>query len=147
MSTHEIIVDAADSNVLQISSSADEPVKKEDGCCDYIRSQDFSQKIAIVPTVAFELYRVLISSCLILFVPQKCDDHVCEFKENLVFENKKYTAGVVINFITLAGFLALYFVEVKRENHNQRRKSVKLMMGINGYYMRIGHLPAEGLLG
>lgn len=116
MATHEIIVEPANSNVLEIASSADEPVKKEDGCCDYIRSQDFSQKIAIIPTVAFELYRVLISSCLILFVPQKCEDHVCEFKENLVFENQKYTTGVVINFITLAGFLALYFVEVKREH-------------------------------
>ena len=39
--------------------------------------------------------------------------------------------------------------EVKRmkgETHNQIRKRVKSMMEINGYYMRIGHLP-EGLLG
>ena len=79
-------------------------------------NQDCKQKISIIPTVAFELYRVLISSFLILFVPQKCEDHVCQLHENLVFETAKYGAGVVLNFITMAGFLGLYFIEVKREN-------------------------------
>jgi hypothetical protein len=115
-SSHDIIQETPDSTVLQISSSESEPSTKQGGCCEYIRSQDFSQKIGIIPTVAFEIYRVVISTCLILFVPQKCDDHVCELKENLVLENQKYSAGVVINFITLASFLALYFVEVRREN-------------------------------
>ena len=115
-SSHDIIQETADSTVLQISSSESEPVTKQGGCCEYIRSQDFSQKIGIIPTVAFEIYRVVISTCLILFVPQKCEDHMCELKENLVLENKKYTAGVVVNFVTLACFLALYFVEVRREN-------------------------------
>lgn len=79
-------------------------------------SQDCIQKISIIPTVAFELYRVFISSFLILFVPQKCEDHVCQLHENLVFETAKYGAGVVLNFITMAGFLGLYFIEIKREN-------------------------------
>jgi hypothetical protein len=35
---------------------------------------------------------------------------------------------------------------MKGENHKQIRKKVKLMMEINVYVMRIGHLP-EGLLG
>jgi len=114
MSSSNDIVD--ESTVLQISSSESKPATKQGGCCEYIRSQDFSQKIGIIPTVAFEIYRVVISTCLILFVPQKCEDHVCELKENLELENKKYTAGVVVNFVTLACFLALYFVEVRREN-------------------------------
>jgi len=114
MSSSNDIVD--ESTVLQISSSESKPATKQGGCCEYIRSQDFSQKIGIIPTVAFEIYRVVISTCLILFVPQKCEDHVCELKENLVLENKKYTSGVVVNFVTLACFLALYFVEVRREN-------------------------------
>ena len=114
MSSSNDIVD--ESTVLQISSSESKPATKQGGCCEYIRSQDFSQKVGIIPTVAFEIYRVVISTCLILFVPQKCEDHVCELKENLELENKKYTAGVVVNFVTLACFLALYFVEVRREN-------------------------------
>ena len=56
-------------------------------------------KISIIPTVAFELYRVFISSFLILFVPQKCEDHVCQLHENLVFETAKYGAGVVFNLL------------------------------------------------
>ena len=116
MSTHEIISEPTETHVLEIASGDKETSDKQGTCCEYIQSQDFSQKIGIAPVVIFELYRVLISSCLILFVPQKCDDHVCDFKENLVFENGKYTTGVVFNFITFASFLALYFVEVKREN-------------------------------
>jgi hypothetical protein len=72
-------------------------------------NQDCKQKISIIPTIAFELYRVLISSFLILFVPQKCDDHVCQLHENLVFENAKYGAGVVLKFITIAGLRGFYF--------------------------------------
>lgn len=117
MSSSDIIDEPVESSALQITVP-DAPItvpKMEGKCCKILRSQDFSQTISIIPTVAFELYRVLISTCLILFVPQKCDDHVCQFRENLVFETSKYAAGVVLNFITVAGFLALYFVEVKRE--------------------------------
>ena len=115
MSSTDTISEPAESTALQITV-ADVPLPKTEGkCCKILRSQDFSQTISIIPAVAFELYRVLISTCLILFVPQKCDDHVCQFRENLVFETSKYAAGVVLNFITVAGFLALYFIEVKRE--------------------------------
>lgn len=115
MSSPDIIDEPSESNALQITV-ADAPAPKIGSKCrNILRSQDFSQTIGIIPTVAFELYRVLISTCLILFVPQKCDDHVCQFRENLVFDTSKYAAGVVLNFITVAGFLLLYFVEVRRE--------------------------------
>jgi hypothetical protein len=74
------------------------------------------QKIGMVPTVLMELYKVMVSSFLILFVPQKCGDHVCSLNENMVVENDLYTAGLVINFITMFSFLVFYFIEVKREN-------------------------------
>jgi len=80
------------------------------------QGQDCKQKFSIIPVILFELYRVVVSSFLILFVPQKCDDHVCQLRENLVFENGKYFTGVVFNFITMGGFIALYFIEIKREN-------------------------------
>lgn len=83
---------------------------------DKINDQDFNQKIAVSIAVILELYRVLISSFLVLFVPQKCDDHVCSLSENMVLENHLYSAGLVFNFITMASFLAMYTLEIKREN-------------------------------
>ena len=83
---------------------------------DKLNDQDFNQKMAVSIAVILELYRVLVSSFLVLFVPQKCDDHVCSLSENMVFENHLYNAGLVFNFITMASFLAMYTLEIKREN-------------------------------
>ena len=81
-----------------------------------LQDQDFNQKVAVSISVILELYRVLVSSFLVLFVPQKCDDHVCSLSENMVFEHDLYNAGLVFNFITMASFLAMYTLEIKREN-------------------------------
>ena len=81
-----------------------------------LKNQDLIQKLSIVPVVVFELYKVMVSSFLILFVPQKCDDHVCQLNENLVLDNELYNAGLVLNFITMFSFIIFYFCEIKREN-------------------------------
>jgi hypothetical protein len=81
-----------------------------------LNNQDLIQKFSIVPVVVFELYKVMISSFLILFVPQKCDDHVCKLNENLVLDDDLYNTGLVLNFITMFSFIIFYFFEIKREN-------------------------------
>ena len=81
-----------------------------------LKNQDLIQKFSIVPVVVFELYKVMVSSFLILFVPQKCGDHVCQLNENLVLDNELYNAGLVLNFITMFSFIIFYFCEIKREN-------------------------------
>lgn len=81
-----------------------------------LKSQDFTQKVGVIPTVLFELYKVMVSSFLILFVPQNCDGHVCSLSENLVTPDKLYTGGLVINFITMAAFVIFYLCEILREN-------------------------------
>lgn len=81
-----------------------------------LNDQDFMQKISVLPTFLLELYRVMISSFLILFVPQQCDDHVCSYDENLILGNELYSAGLFFNFITMLSFLIMYFFEIKREN-------------------------------
>ena len=99
-----------------------EEIKNQESCSylDIIKKtmndQDFQQKMGFIPLVAVELYRVLVSSLLVLFVPQKCGDHVCSLNENMVWEYHLYNAGLVVNFITLYSFLTLYYFEVKREN-------------------------------
>jgi len=81
-----------------------------------LKSQDFTQKVGVIPTVLFELYKVMVSSFLILFVPQNCDGHVCSLSENLVTPDNLYTGGLVINFLTMGTFLIFYMCEILREN-------------------------------
>ena len=81
-----------------------------------LNDQNFMQKIGILPVVILELYRSMISSFLILFVPQKCDNHMCSMSENFTLESPLYTAGLVSNFATMALLLFLYLLEIKREN-------------------------------
>jgi len=80
-----------------------------------LNNQDFQQKTNMVISVSLELYRVMISSLLIIFVPQKCDDHVCSLMENLDADNKLYYIGLIINYITLVSFLMMYICETRRE--------------------------------
>jgi hypothetical protein len=79
-------------------------------------NQDLMQKLGVIPTVLFELYKVMVSSFLILFVPQNCDGHVCTLSENLVTPDNLYTGGLVINFLTMGAFLIFYLCEILREN-------------------------------
>lgn len=58
----------------------------------------------------------MVSSFLILFVPQNCDGHVCTLSENLVTPDNLYTGGLVINFLTMGAFLIFYLCEILREN-------------------------------
>ena len=79
-------------------------------------NQDFNQKVGVTITVLLELYRVLIASFLILFVPQTCGDHICSISENAqTGGDPLYNAGFSFNCITLIAFLAMYFAEIKRE--------------------------------
>lgn len=81
-----------------------------------LEDQDFMQKSGASVTVILELYRVLVSAFLILFVPQKCDDHVCTYSENMVLENELYSTGLVFNFYTMVLLATMYTIEIKREN-------------------------------
>ena len=47
-----------------------------------LADQDFQQKSSVYVSFIFELYRVLMGSMLIMFVPQKCGDHICDMFEN-----------------------------------------------------------------
>jgi hypothetical protein len=91
-------------------------------CRQIISSQDFQQQTNMIISVSLELYRVMISSLLIIFVPQKCDDHVCSLMENLHSENDIYFVGLIINYITCVSFIIMYMFEMRREE-----KLIKLL--------------------
>jgi hypothetical protein len=66
--------------------------------------------------VKIELYRILDSRLLIVFVPQNCDQHICSLGENLIWTDAINNTGILCNFITLCGFIILYIFEISREN-------------------------------
>ena len=79
-------------------------------------SQDFNQKLNVAITLILEIYRVLMGAFLIVFVPQKCEDTICSASQNVNRDDKLTKAAFSFNIITAFSFLALYFIEVKREN-------------------------------
>jgi len=81
-----------------------------------INNQDFMQRVSMTTNVLIELYRMLVSTLLILFVPQDCNGHLCTLKENLVWQDPVYNTSLTVNFITLFAFILLYGVEIVREN-------------------------------
>jgi len=81
-----------------------------------LENQDFMQRVSMTMNVIIEFYRMLVSTLLILFVPQNCDGHLCSFNENLVWQDHVYNTSLTFNFITLFAFVALYGVEIIREN-------------------------------
>lgn len=91
---------------------------------DYImNNQDLNQKINVCFNVSIELFRVLISSLLILSVPQNCDGHVCNIVENIYTNNdNNYLMGLIINFSTTFAFFIMYICEIRREE-----KLIKLL--------------------
>ena len=80
--------------------------------------QDVKQKISVLSTLVLELYRMLTSSLLILFVPQSCKGQLCSIHDNVKWNpnHHTYNLGICVNFITLFTFSCLYYIELKREN-------------------------------
>lgn len=79
-------------------------------------SQDFQQKANMAFNVTVELYRVLVSSMLVVFVPQKCGDTMCSIIDTHRYhEDSNLFAILCLNFVTMFFFVIMYSVEIKRE--------------------------------
>lgn len=84
----------------------------------FLKSQDFRQKVNMTISVSLELYRVMVSSLLIVFVPQKCNDHVCNIAENMRYDDadNTYFTGLILNYTTACIMVLMYIVEIYRED-------------------------------
>jgi len=78
--------------------------------------QDFNQKLNVAITLVMELFKVLMGAFLVVFVPQKCGDGICSISQNINRDDDLSKSALSFNIITSVSFLALYFIEVKREN-------------------------------
>lgn len=81
-----------------------------------INTQEFHQRYNAILNITLELFRVITSSLMIIFVPQKCGDHICTLNETIIFDNNIKGIGLTINFITLFSFFFMYLIEIWREN-------------------------------
>jgi hypothetical protein len=80
-----------------------------------LHDQHFIHKANLVLHIFIEMYRILTSSLLILFVPQNCDGQICSIEQNMIGNNIFYYVGLGSNFFTLFFFLCLYTIEIIRE--------------------------------
>jgi len=81
-------------------------------------SQDCQQRVLMGIECIIELYRVVVGTCLIWFIPHNCDsdstpnlDQSCGWLQEGIPGYATY-----LNLITLGSFLVLYGIEVYREN-------------------------------
>ena len=70
---------------------------------------DTKQRIQSRFLFCLEVYKVMMGSFLVLFVPQKCNENICTFKEI-------ETPCVVMNALSCMFLMYLYFIELTREN-------------------------------
>lgn len=107
------------SDEVEVKEKKEEEQKEEQKGCytnivECLGDQDNQQKINISIACVLEVYRVLMGSFLIMFVPQKCGEQVCGVTED-IFHNDLFTAGFSLNAITFVSSMIMYIFEVKRE--------------------------------
>jgi hypothetical protein len=80
-------------------------------------SQDRQQRVIVTYEFFLELYRIIIGTCLITFVPQTCGDQICRMMQNLFIGKYLYDIAFYMNIFTLCCFMVLYVIEMVRENY------------------------------
>lgn len=75
-----------------------------------------TQRSIIIASTAFEAYRTIISSFLIVFVPQKCGGYSCTILENIIPKDDLEIAAISINTFMGVYFCLLFSIERARES-------------------------------
>ena len=74
-----------------------------------------SQRVFILLYSLFEVYRVIISSYLIVFVPQSCGGYSCTILQNVKPNDDLEVAAISINTFMAFYFVVLFSIEFARE--------------------------------
>lgn len=78
--------------------------------------QDRKQRMAVVSSFGVEFYKILTGCFLLFFVPQECEDHACSMSEIALYGDTYYQFTIYFNGFTFLMFLALYAIELYRED-------------------------------
>lgn len=77
---------------------------------------EYKQPMKISISFIVEIYRVVMGSFLLLFVPQKCGENVCEITDKLTNTNAFHRTILTFNAFTCGLFILMYCIEFRREN-------------------------------
>ena len=77
---------------------------------------DTKQRIMTSMYMMMEIYKVLMGTFLVIFVPQQCGNKICGSTENFFKGGMINTVGNISNIVTFTSIGTLYFIEMKREN-------------------------------
>ena len=77
---------------------------------------DSKQRIMTTMYMMLEIYKVLMGTFLVIFVPQQCGNKICGSTENFFNGELINTIGNISNIATFTSIGSLYFIEMKREN-------------------------------
>lgn len=77
---------------------------------------DSKQRIMTTMYMMLEIYKVLMGTFLVIFVPQQCGNKICGSTENFFNGKLINTIGNISNIATFTSIGSLYFIEMKREN-------------------------------
>ena len=78
--------------------------------------QDFKQKTGSYVAFTLEMYRVVMGTLLLFFVPQKCGDDLCSFSQMTTKTDTMHVGNISVNLATFVAFFAMYVIELRREN-------------------------------
>ena len=74
---------------------------------------DNKQRLMTGFLVFIELYKMLMGSFLVIFVPQKCNGLTCTASQTLFRGGLLNMTGTVCNFVTFTSIGTMYFIELK----------------------------------
>ena len=104
--TSDIVASLNDKDTTSETASSEDTISK---------NQDSNQKISMIFTTLFEIYRVLMSSLLLMFVPQMCGDEQCGLSDKVFPENGYEKFVACHNYVVMSIFFVFYYLEIKRE--------------------------------
>lgn len=111
-----------DSDEIDDDNKSEETATSYTEWCELCYNQDFRQHVNMAVSVSLELYRVMVSSLLVVFIPQRCGDHICTLFENIHQNGDEYNMYLIMNYVTVTCFVLMYISEIKREE-----KLIKLL--------------------
>ena len=77
---------------------------------------DTIERLTVICNFFLEAYKIVMGTMLVVFVPHKCGSAACTLTESMRPETSSGIVALSINGVSLASLLALYYVELRREN-------------------------------